>query len=163
MNTAQILKLLSHDSFASQLNPSVQPINHFLVNSINKPSVTIINYDNCDEPGSHWVCVYCTTSGSIEFFDSYGIRPIIPKLMTKLQANSTKTITYNSFALQGLSTVCGQYCVIFTLLRARGYSFHDVISMFRNCKSKSERDYVVNMVFNRNYSESVGKYFFAYG
>lgn len=153
MNTYQLEKILANDSFTSILNPSVKPLDHFLETKLYKPSMTIVNYDTCDKPGSHWVAVYFPTSGNKEFFDSYGMEPRQQEFISKLL--ETGETNYNVFPLQGFSTVCGQYCAIFLLLRARGYSFDEIISYFSFAETSDERDEIVNLIINSRY----GKYF----
>lgn len=149
MNSTQLLKILSSDKFASLLNPSVKAINHFLEQRTMRPSMTIVNYDPSDQPGSHWVAVYVPKHGQVEFFDSYGVAPLTDDLLQKLMYS--KEMMYSSVPLQGVSAVCGQYCLIYLLMRAREYSLNDILQLFMMAESKEERDCIVNTFVNNTY------------
>ena len=55
MNTTELVNILRTDQHTRVLNPAVKPLNHFLEEPLNRPSMTIVNLDSCDERGSHWV------------------------------------------------------------------------------------------------------------
>ena len=112
--------------------------------------MTIINLDPCWDSGSHWVAVYIPPHGKTEYFDSYGFKPN-DEIVEKLQ-KFDDDILYSSYLLQGFSTVCGQYCLIFLLQRARNYTFNEIISSMLLCDSTAERDSVVNMIINKMFS-----------
>lgn len=149
MNSAELLRILCKDSFTVLLNPAVKPMNHFLADELTKPSMNIINYDFCDKPGSHWVAVYTSIDGNIEYFDSYGRPP--PLALTK-KLNFYGDVSISSVLLQGLSAVCGQYCLIYLILRARNFSMEEILLVFLSCKTSIERDEIVNVVINHIFS-----------
>jgi hypothetical protein len=65
----------------------------------NKNKIYIINLQNADEPGSHWVLLY-----NGYYFDSYGTVP------TTNIAPYVKN--YNTADFQGLNnSSCGYYCI----------------------------------------------------
>jgi len=81
----------------------------------------IINYNNHDESGSHWVCICNNT-----FFDSFGVVPstIIQKFIRR--NNGGKEIPYNSHQLQNeLSVLCGYWCIVYIKMINKGYSQYD--------------------------------------
>jgi hypothetical protein len=81
-------------------------------------------------PGSHWVAVCFSDSGYAEYFDSYGLPPYKLEIMAYLQCHSISW-TFNRHRLQGLTTnVCGHYCCIYALHRARGLSMTSFVNMF---------------------------------
>ena len=91
----------------------------------------VINMDNHDEPGSHWVAVY-VHNGDVEYFDSYGKAPTDSRLLRFLGTN----FTYNSVSLQRLfTTVCGYFCLYFLLKRARGVSANHIVNMLARTDS----------------------------
>ena len=84
------------------------------------PAAYIVNTDEHDEPGQHWVAVYFPVSTEAEFFDSYGHAPLYfdQRLADFVQK---KNVVYNTKRLQGpLSIVCGQYCLFYIMHRSRG-------------------------------------------
>ena len=101
------------------LHPSVVPIDHFDPITEKKPSVCIINTDPCDEPGSHWVAVFIKSHSETEFFDSYGLLSLNEDLVTKLKFFSH--VEFYTTKLQGFSTVCEEYCLVYLSLRSKGF------------------------------------------
>ena len=155
MNSTELQKILEYDEHTNLLNPVVKPLNHFLEEPLNSPSITIVNLDSCDKPGSHWVAVYVPMNGKTEYFDSYGNKPN-EQFLFKLQ-QLKKEIVYSLFSVQGLSTVCGQYCLLFLLMRSRGFLFHDIISTFLLSEFSTERDLVANFMINHFYENVLNR------
>lgn len=154
MNTEQLMDVLKHDTYTSKFNCEVLSLNHFLESSIAISSLIIINYDSCDEPGSHWVAIFINKKQEIEFFDSYGMLPIYSSIRTKLNNTFGKTRpTFNLIRFQGNSTVCGQYCLLYLLLKARGFTLKDIQNTFYETKSFAERDVVANQFINKRFGK----------
>lgn len=154
MNTQQLFEVLKHDPFTSKYNYNVLPLNHFLENSFSRLSMLIINYDTCDNPGSHWVAVFIDKDRNIEYFDSYGILPMYSSIMNKLTSiSANKSPTFNLTCFQGNSTACGQYCLLYLLLKARGFTLKRIQNIFHMTKVAKERDFVVNYFVNFNYDK----------
>ena len=110
MDTLQILCTLREvtsflDVFPSYLLPSSRPIL--------KTRTLIVNADPHIEGGSHWLAIRLTPcSSSVNYFDSYGIVPLVPSIQAFLHQNCT-TREYNKRQQQGLaSNDCGQYCCL---------------------------------------------------
>jgi len=93
-----------------------------LPNSITRSGSIIVNNDPHTEKGSHWLEIHFEPKSSSAFyFNSYGISTIIPAIQTFLRRNCT-VWNHNTVHLRGLtSTVCGQYCCLFTLFMDSGY------------------------------------------
>lgn len=155
MNSAELLNILESDQHTNLLNPAVKAFNHFLEEPLNCPSMTIVNLDTSDKPGSHWVAIFVPMNGKTEYFDSYGNKPNV-HLLSKLQQLDDR-ITYSLFPIQGLSTVCGQYCLLFLLLRSRNYLYQDIISTFFMCKFNTERDAIANFMINHFFDKALSR------
>ena len=116
MNTIQINKVLTKDVKYFQ---GVYPID-LLTSTLTKPLIIIISLDKPYMPGSHCVAVCLSDFRYAEYFDSYGLPPYKLEIMAYLQRHSI-SCTFNRHILQGLtSNVCGHYCCIYALHRARG-------------------------------------------
>jgi len=126
MDTVQILCTLQNVKSFLGVFPS-----DLLPNSITRSGSIIVNTDPHTEKGSHWLAIHFEPKSSSAFyFDSYGISPIIPAIQTFLRRNCT-VWNHNTVQLQGLtSTVCGQYCCLFTLYMDRGYTPKQFIGFF---------------------------------
>lgn len=90
----------------------------------------IINLDNHDGPGTHWVAVYCGND-YCEYFDSYGIIP--PTIIRRFMRTSKKKMIYSTTEIQPLrndSILCGYYCIYYIVMRAKGVEPYDVLYKF---------------------------------
>jgi hypothetical protein len=128
MYTSQIRTALQSDDvvaryfdgvFASDKLPI--PLPHF-------PSAVVANVDPAHKAGSHWIAYHFDGGQHLDYFDSYGHPPQFynDDLGEFATMNST-TVSYNDRQVQGFDTdVCGQYCILFLALRARGYSLQGI-------------------------------------
>ena len=88
--------------------------------------------------GQHWVAFYCSNN-EVECFDSFGRNPcdysdFIQKwLDDEYQVVQCETLQSND------STVCGQYCMFFVLLRAYGFSYQDILSALTTDSSVNDK------------------------
>lgn len=83
------------------------------------PSCFIINTDPRSKPGEHWLAVYFNKRGYADFFDSYGNPPHYFGL-DKYLFNNSSGFDYNKKRIQGDSSYCGFYCILFLFYKARG-------------------------------------------
>jgi len=126
MNTIQINKVLTKHVAYFQGVYSTDP----LPSKIIKPSIIVINLYKHYMPGSHWVAVCISDSGYAGYFDSYGLPPYTLEIMAFLHRHSISW-TFNRHRFQGFtSNLCGHYCCIYALHRARGQSMTSFVNMF---------------------------------
>ena len=131
MNTSQIQHVLKNDvNGVSEIFKGVFPCDRLPKKITQFPCAIVANTDYAGEPGKHWVCFYFDKDGNMEYFDSYGIRPINCPLY-EFFSTQGKTCTWNKAQLQGWkSTVCGQWCIAFLTNRARNQSMDTFIKRF---------------------------------
>jgi hypothetical protein len=128
MNALQIHKLLTFDSHTKPVFKGVYPKNRLPrrlhLQPTDPPSAYVVNFDDSHLPGSHWVALFIDPKHGGEYFDSYGNPPIeeCQRLLDLYPPG-----VYNLTCLQEKTLVCGQYCVLYLLLRSRGYSMHDIV------------------------------------
>ena len=92
------------------------------------PCCYIVNTDRHNKPGRHWVSFFFPASGCPEYFDSFGMVPMLPEFYKFM---GERHFLYNNIPLQEpLSTTCGQYCLFYLLARIHGYTFEHFISLF---------------------------------
>ena len=98
-----------------------------LPNKIKKES-GIINLDDIQGPGTHWVC-YRNINNVVEYFDPFGLIMSNEALKYFNTASpSGKQIVYSIDEIQNRNTVlCGYWCLYYLLERQRGNSILDVI------------------------------------
>lgn len=109
------------------------------------PYAVIINTQQHNLPGQHWVAVYVDSPNIVEYFDSYGLLPNsdIASFMKCFPINRRHTFTF-----QRLNTkVCGHYCVYFLIKRCSGQSFHQIVK--RLCKEMPRTDKFVQEYVQR--------------
>ncbi|CAH3173565.1 unnamed protein product [Porites lobata] len=85
----------------------------------------IINLDDIQGPGTHWVC-YRNLGSVVEYFDPFGL--IMPNEALEYFQTSGKRIVYSMDEIQNRNTVlCGYWCLYYLFERQRGTSILDVI------------------------------------
>ena len=109
-------------------------------------TMNIVYFDQSHQPGSHWIAVNITDSGSTEYVDSYG--DTVQNILIDTKLKQMGRIKRSKHVLQGISTVCGQYCHIFVLMRARNYWYKNILSTLRQVDSSRERHFIVSQVTN---------------
>ena len=135
MNTKQIATILKCDYVTKDIFQGVYAIDQL---PSWQPGAYVVNTDEQDKPGEHWVAVY-----QKEYFDSYGLPPLDTRLIDFLEND----YQYNKVPLQQpLSNACGFYCVYYILERARGVKQETIIDVLKN----SDSDFIVkNLIFDR--------------
>ena len=86
-----------------------------LPTNLSYPCTLIVNTDDSNLPGQHWVAIHIDKKRIGYFFDSYGMTPYVTNFINFLNkfCDSWK---FNSKPLQSINTiVCGQYCCLFVL------------------------------------------------
>ena len=126
MDELQLQQLLTFDSYTKPVFRGVFPKNRlpWRTSSSHFRSAYVINLDDSHLPGSHWVAMYLDLKHGGEYFDSYGQPPI--EECQRLLDLCPQT-TYNTTILQEDTLVCGQYCVIYLMLRCRGFTLESIV------------------------------------
>ena len=162
MNNIHLSDILSSDKHSKKFFRGVYPRDKFcqlppliLNNNRYAQSHYICNLDESGLPGSHWVVVdFQRNTGKIYYFDPYGLPPIHDDVLTKL-TNDCSSLSWNTHQLQAINTtVCGQYCTIYCLLKSRGFSSNDIINKFASNKdnlSSDERDHYIHQWIMNKY------------
>ena len=98
--------------------------------------------------GEHWVCFYFKKKAPPEYFDSNGMSPQFASFQRFLGGYWKE----NRLMLQSpLSTVCGQYCMFYILMRNKGYTMEEIQSWFSPydlLKNDQNVNRTVNALFN---------------
>ena len=113
--------------YADYLNLKIKILMNDELSSLKEdtPKNIIINYQNSNEKGSHWVCIY---NKSI-YFDSFGIKP------TKEVEDYLSDYTFNSLQVQPNNTkICGilSLYVLYRLNKSKGEGFTSLIQEIYN-------------------------------
>ena len=149
MNTTQLQRVLEEDPRTRSIFQGVFPRNHIPPHP-HPPVGYVLNTDPCDRPGEHWVVVFLDRDGQGEYFDSYGLPPVSPRI-TRWLTETTRRWTWNPQTLQSDSTaVCGQYCLYYALQRARDVPMSQIVSLFEG--PPSDNDVMVYDVIGHAFS-----------
>lgn len=93
------------------------------------PIFLISNLDPDTKPGSHWIAIHIDKNGIGQYFDSYG-RP--PSFYHKSFLNrNSKQWYFNSHRIQNnLTSVCGEYCIMYLYYKFYGETMNDFVGIF---------------------------------
>ena len=108
------------------------------------PSCLIVNTKPRHHTGEHWLAIYYDLKGHANFFDSYGNPPSYFKLESFLE-NTSKSWSYNNIRVQGYSSFCGYYSLLYLLERSRNRS-NNFFSYFD--KNYQLNDFKINYYLN---------------
>lgn len=125
------------------------PRDHFL-DSFSPSGSFVFNTQTSEKSGEHWISVF-SNGKEIEYFDSYGLPPSIYPDVGKMLQQWGIPIVWNGECLQEESTnVCGDYCILFCLLRARGWSMEGIITRLSRVEGRV-RDHSIRALLQRLY------------
>lgn len=121
-------------SFLKKIHPQLE-FNVYASNCIPMygalPIYLVCNLDPDTKPGSHWVAIAVDVNGNGEYFDSYGRKPTGYHL-NFMKRNCKKWI-YNDKRLQNdLTSVCGEYCLVYLFFKFFKKSMLDFVNNFSN-------------------------------
>ena len=91
---------------------------------------------------------------TIELFDSGG-RSFIkhPYINQLLKYHSDKKFVYNKKQIQAIeSDLCGQFCCLFALIKAKHKQTHKFISYFNLKKNLKDNNYLVLSLFKKHFN-----------
>lgn len=156
MNTLEIWNALASNTYTNNYFKGVYPLDRIPQIIKNKPALLIVNLDKSNSPGSHWVAIYLPIKGNPEYFDSFGIKPLHNEFLEFFKKNKYTRVLYNKTQLQDFaSTVCGQYCCVYLLHKAKNITLKSFIeSNFKrgnfHCRRR-QNDKKVEALFRRNF------------
>ena len=106
----------------------------------------MINLDEYENTGTHWVALFVKTNELI-YFDSFGIEHI-PKEINKFIGNSAiARIKSNIFRTQAYDSImCGYFCIEFINYMLKGKALLDYANLFSPDDFK-KNDRVIKRIF----------------
>ena len=120
-----------------------------LPSKVNYPSCYIINTKPRKHRGEHWLAFYFDEKGHADFFDSYGNPPDYFKLESFITKVS-KSWSYNKIQVQGFSSHCGYYSLLYLLQRCRQKSNQFFAFFNKNYLLNDKKvDYYINLFKNK--------------
>lgn len=102
----------------------------------------IVNLDESDELGSHWVLLYLKPGRNI-YFDSYGKPP--NTAIKQWLEDQDQPIQSNTVQIQGYGTdYCGLYVLFFYYYLARGWDLQRILCYFNRKNLKANDTFLIN-------------------
>lgn len=138
MDTFQLIAFLKNDKYAKKVFCGVYALDILPIIKVKKPCAFIVNNEKSSLPGEHWFSIYVPKHGPIEYFDSYGLKPLNSEIYDFIKMNGNKFI-YNKMQIQNQSSnLCGLYCVFFLYLKSRNYTLKQTMKFFTNNLIKND-------------------------
>ena len=107
-----------------------------------KKGVYVINLDECDDVGTHWIALY--VRNNCIYFDSFGVEHI-PNEIKQFIGN--KSFTSNIFRLQAYDSImCGYFCIAFIDFMFAGKTLLQFTNLFSPYDFK-KNDKIVGKMF----------------
>ena len=146
MNSTDIENIVNGDQRASKTFRGVYPKDELLsllANSANINGSFVFNTHPSLKGGEHWICLVVDDGAAI-YFDSFGRHPLVYSSVGAILAQRRDVVLYNSQLLQNVSTtVCGDYCVLFLLLRSRGWTLQRYVDWLYQLGDSEGRDHAL--------------------
>ena len=132
---------------------------------ITKKGAYVINLDEYENTGTHWIALFIKTNEVI-YFDSFGIEHI-PKEINKfirskelrakalgsVVGNNNKKIKANIFRIQAYDSImCGYFCIEFINYMLKGKTLLDYTNLFSPNDFK-KNDRVIKRIFKNEYGK----------
>ena len=126
---------------------------------ITKKGAYVINLDEYENTGTHWIALFIKTNEVI-YFDSFGIEHI-PKEINKFigpkelgsAVGNNKKIKANIFRIQGYDSImCGHFCIEFINYMLKGKTLLDYTNLFSPNDFK-KNDRVIKRIFKNEYEK----------
>ena len=110
------------------------------------PKFYIVNLDDAEGPGTHWVCIYNCDHGVCYYFDSFGVDPCDEVL--KFMKQSHKKIAMSTYQIQKLGTImCGYFCIHVCNELLKNTPFCDILLQF-DPTNYSNNDNIIKRLLN---------------
>jgi len=111
----------------------------------------ILNLDSHNEPGSHFVSIHYKNN-YLEYFDSYGLPPIIPKIIDfirYLTTNKNAALKINKKKIQSnTSMFCGLFCLGHLMSKNLMFTMDDYVSIYSKNTLELNDELVVYFITN---------------
>ena len=145
MNTLQINEIIEKDSYAKKYYLGTVALDQ-LPQFIKYPSCFILNNQKSNQPGQHWIAIYFGKNQKAEFFDSFGQSAKYYNLENYIKTRSKGFVNSNIKLQSNYSTFCGYYCVLYILLKSRGWTLSKILKQF---KSPRLNDKLIKRLINK--------------
>ena len=139
MNTNEIIICINKNKEARKKFLGVFPIDLLPLEKMKRPCSIICNTDTSDKGGTHWIAIFIPKIGKIEYFDSFGLKPLNQEIYKFFDFNGVNYVYNNKQIQSNESNTCGKFCVLFILFRSRNLNYRDFLNLFTNDKIYNEK------------------------
>ena len=97
-----------------------------------KNGAYVINLDECQDIGTHWVALYVNNK-TVTYFDSFGVEHIPKEIIKFIESGfpDNKNMITNIFRIQAYDSImCGCFCIGFINFIFNGNSSTDYTNLF---------------------------------
>ena len=130
LSSADLRKILDADIRLKNLDIRICAFDR-IPNDMKPNTAVIMNNQNHQQPGQHWLTLFKKDEGVYEFWDSFGLNPSAYGLLKKHAFLRNCEIVYHNKSIQYIfSNLCGFYSIFFLQKRFRGFDMDAIISMF---------------------------------
>lgn len=148
MNSKQIYSALRSHPVTTKQFIGIYPSDQ-LPDTVPWPCALVVNTDPHDKPGQHWVAIYVDQDGNADYFDSYGQDINTKSILDFVKMNSTDCSVNDKQLQAPLTSVCGQYCIYFVLMRCMKRPMYYIVRLF---KDRFISDAFITEFINRHFN-----------
>ena len=133
MNTIELMDAMSFDIAINEQKGGVWSIDELYKQPLKRNKYFIVNTDESNKLGSHWVGIYLPSRGPLEFFDALGKPPeYYHRHLEKWCQSFNSGYLWNNVAYQlSSSTLCGEYCLFYGYYRCREILMQDILKKIK--------------------------------
>lgn len=148
MNGHELENVMRHEPHVSRMFLGVYASDTLPRSITHLPALIIVNTDVISKPGTHWQAIFIGKDRRGEFFDSYGLPPFVTHHINFLNKMCI-SYRYNTRDLQAInSTTCGEYCVMYLLFKAHGYTMSQFVKCYFTIDCE-KNDSIVRKMFKK--------------
>ena len=128
MYASEIDRMLKDNDKTRPIYRGIYAMNQLSKKTVKDYGVYVINLTHLPKMTGHWVNIYVSPENdNHEYFDPYGVSPpleLIQRINISFPVFNNKTIQ------SPLSTICGNYSLLFTYFKSLNYSLFDIKKKF---------------------------------
>ena len=132
MNTTELNYILSNYKSSNETFAKVIAADELPKKIHKKTFFYVVNTENKNEKGEHWIALHSSQSNIPEFFDSLGCDPsFYNKKFEYLLIREGYKYKCNTMRLQNYGCVyCGLYCILYIYMRCNGFDYTSLLPKF---------------------------------
>lgn len=127
MNSLELTKLMQRNEHTKKYFMGCFPSDKIPLIKVKYPHCMIVNTDDSESSGTHWIGIFIPRKNVIEYYDSFGEWPP-SSINISEYLKSFSTVSYNTISLQSpLSGSCGKHVLYFLFKRCNNIAFQRII------------------------------------